>query len=425
MDGFDVFCRRNIVCRPRPPPKEAPRTALPFSAPVRAWALAEWALVPLRLFLGVTFLYAGLQKLANPTFFNNKAPNSIQAQLLGSLARARSTRCLSHLVHFANPIGMVIAFAEVAIGVGVLLGPLDEGRRHWRRLLSFNLFLTVSFHSSPYFTGADIVFFFAWMPFIVAGGGTRLSLDAWIANRRARRGRRAVTRLVAIPFAKVQQICGNFSSTCAAREGLACDAAVCPVLLGDRAPIVTRVADRLGRSAHARPRCGAYRRGGVGAAARPLGGVDRRGRPVDRRRTTPTTTTSVTRAAPVLRRPTTRLRRRHHDQRRRPRRSPQIGTLLGTASACRSAKPATFTVPSSGDPGIVIQSAAATTSPTTRSVRTLGCTVASRRRTTCMVCPCHGSQFQVNDGASSTVRRRTVSTKLDVVEGSDGNLYLQ
>ena len=46
--------------------------------------MAEWALMPLRLFLGVTFIYAGLQKLANPNFFRAASPISIQAQLIAS-----------------------------------------------------------------------------------------------------------------------------------------------------------------------------------------------------------------------------------------------------------------------------------------------------------------------------------------------------
>src|ERR1035441_6358681 len=50
--------------------------AHPFRPPVRAWELSEWALLPLRLFLGVTFTFAGLQKLANPNFFDSKSPIS-------------------------------------------------------------------------------------------------------------------------------------------------------------------------------------------------------------------------------------------------------------------------------------------------------------------------------------------------------------
>jgi len=48
--------------------------------------------------------------------------------------------------------------------------------------LSLMLFLTVSFHSAPYYTGADIVFAFAWTPLLLAGSGSVLSLDTAIAR---------------------------------------------------------------------------------------------------------------------------------------------------------------------------------------------------------------------------------------------------
>jgi len=41
------------------------------------------ALLPIRLFFGATFLYAGLDKLLDPSFFDPAAATSIQAQLLG------------------------------------------------------------------------------------------------------------------------------------------------------------------------------------------------------------------------------------------------------------------------------------------------------------------------------------------------------
>ena len=58
--------------------------------------------------------------------------------------------------------------------------------------LSFGLFLTVSFHSAPYFTGSDIVFFFAWTPLALAGAAGAPALDTWLA--RASEHRRAAYR---------------------------------------------------------------------------------------------------------------------------------------------------------------------------------------------------------------------------------------
>ena len=50
------------------------------------------AFLPLRAFLGFTFCFAGLQKLANPRFFDAADPGSIQSQLAGAARRSRSTR---------------------------------------------------------------------------------------------------------------------------------------------------------------------------------------------------------------------------------------------------------------------------------------------------------------------------------------------
>ena len=151
--------------------------------PPRAFTLSGWALVPLCLFLGVTFCFAGLQKLANPNFFNANSPTSIQAQLIASIRISPLHELLGHLLRFAVPIGIVIALAELAVGLGTILGLWTRVAAAGGMVLSITLFLTVSFHSSPYYTGADIVFVFAWLPLVLAGSGGVLSLDGVIAAR--------------------------------------------------------------------------------------------------------------------------------------------------------------------------------------------------------------------------------------------------
>ena len=153
--------------------------------PPRALALSGWALLPLRAFLGVTFTFAGLQKLANPNFFNANSPSSIQAQLIASIRISPLHELLGHLLRFAGPIGVMIALAELAVGLGTILGLWTRVAAVGGMVLALTLFLTVSFHSSPYYTGADIVFVFAWIPLILAGSGGVLSLDGVIAARTA------------------------------------------------------------------------------------------------------------------------------------------------------------------------------------------------------------------------------------------------
>ncbi len=144
-------------------------------------------LLPLRAFLGFTFCFAGLQKLANPRFFDASDPASIQSQLAGAARVSPIHALISPLTHVAVPLGVLIACGELAIGTATLLGL-------WARLaaigglaLSLMLFLTVSFHATPYYTGSDIVFVFAWTPLVLAGTGSVLSLDATITGWAARR----------------------------------------------------------------------------------------------------------------------------------------------------------------------------------------------------------------------------------------------
>ena len=222
------------------------RRRVRFDAPPpRALALSGWALVPLRAFLGITFCFAGLQKLANPNFFNASSPASIQAQLIASIRISPLHELLGHLLRFAVPIGIVIALAELAVGLGTILGLWTRVAATGGMVLAFTLFLTVSFHSSPYYTGADIVFVFAWIPLVLAGSGGVLSLDAVIAARVAGEYDLGPPTVVPIRFALVQQVCGHYDhDSCTAQSGRRCNVHRCPFLSAEPAGRGSRVVER-------------------------------------------------------------------------------------------------------------------------------------------------------------------------------------
>jgi thiosulfate dehydrogenase [quinone] large subunit len=391
---------------------------LPFHAPVRAWVLAEWALLPLRLFLGGTFVYAGLQKLANPNFFNAQSPSSVQAQLVASARISPVGSLLSHFLQFATPLGIIIALSELAIGLGALLGLWTRIAALGGAMLSFSLFLTVSFHASPFYTGADILFFFAWMPFILAGGGSRLSLDAKIASRVARENGAPAPELVPISFATVQNLCGHFNNKkCSARGGQPCDQAVCPVLVGARPPIATRVAidtiDRrtmvLGTAAVAAVGASALILAGVGAeGGRLVGGAkaptNSTGQLSGMPSTAPSGGGSTATTAPA---------------------SSAKGTLLGPAKDVPIGRSATFSIPKTGDPGIIVQPSAGSFLAYDAVCPHAGCTVGYYAANDVFVCPCHGSEFRVSTGAVLNGPAPRGLAPLKVVQESDGNLYLQ
>ena len=356
-------------------------------------------------------MFAGLQKLANPNFFNAASPNSIQSQLIASARLSPIHLLISHLVQFAKPLGIIISLAEIAIGVGALVGLWMRVAALGGAILSLSLFLTVSFHASPFYTGADIVFFFAWLPLVVSGSGSRFSADGWIARRAAQMERGPAPEVVAIPFAQVQKLCGHFArGRCSAREGLACEAAVCPVLLGDRAPMVTRVAidsvDRrtlvLGGAAAAMVgTTAAIAAGATAALGRIVGGAKA---PVAAGQLGAGSTSGVTTTTPS---------------------SHSSGTLLGPAKQVPVGQSATFTIPSSGDPGIVVQVTSGQFVAYDAVCPHAGCQVGYYPANHVLACPCHGSQFQLETGAVMNGPAPHGLAKLNVVQASDGNLYLK
>jgi thiosulfate dehydrogenase (quinone) large subunit len=148
--------------------------------------IASWVLLPLRLFLGVTFLYAGIQKFTDPQFLHPGTIGFIGKQML---AYAKGSPIGGFLTSVVVPhallFGYLVAFGEIAIGLGVLLGFLLRPAAFFGMLLSLIFFLSVTWHVYPYFYGADIVFVFGWLTLLLNGPlNTGLStLDEYLTLR--------------------------------------------------------------------------------------------------------------------------------------------------------------------------------------------------------------------------------------------------
>lgn len=135
-----------------------------------------WVLLPLRLFLGVTFVYAGTLKLTDPTYLDPSSPDSVHAQMLRAASSSPIDGLVTLSAHAWLLTGLAIAFGELAVGVGTLLGLWTRLAALGGFLLSLSFFLTVSWTTRPYFFGSDIVFMLAWTPLVLAGDGGVLSV---------------------------------------------------------------------------------------------------------------------------------------------------------------------------------------------------------------------------------------------------------
>ncbi len=146
-------------------------------------ATPSWVLLPLRLFLGITFMYAGIQKIMDPQFFNPQAHGYIGRQIAGF---AVNTPLHGFLIHVAAPhataFGLLVILGEIAIGIGALFGLLLRPAAFFGFLLSLLFFLSASWHVYPYFYGADIVFVICWLTLFLNGplNTGYPSIDAWL-----------------------------------------------------------------------------------------------------------------------------------------------------------------------------------------------------------------------------------------------------
>jgi thiosulfate dehydrogenase (quinone) large subunit len=128
------------------------------------------ALLPVRLFLGVTFVYAGYQKLSDPGFLHPGSATYIGTQL-HAFANGTPGGFLLRVFAIPQPrvAGVAVALTEIVIGLLTVAGVLTRAAAAAGLALNLVLFLTASWTTSPYFLGPDIVYCFAWLPLVLAG----------------------------------------------------------------------------------------------------------------------------------------------------------------------------------------------------------------------------------------------------------------
>ncbi|MGA2529262.1 MAG: Rieske 2Fe-2S domain-containing protein [Acidimicrobiales bacterium] len=316
----------------------------------------------LRAFLGVTFTYAGLQKLANRFFFNAANPGSIQSQLHASIATSPIGALLRPAAHVAVLVGLLIAVAELAVGLGTLLGLFGRIAAAGGMVLSLILFLSVSFNTTPYFYGSDIVFLFAWTPLVIAGSGA-WSLDDALARRdadelataTASQGAAALDRRAALRKLGVSAAFGSFA-----------------VVTGAMTAAVGRMFSSAAKSTSSTPT-------------------------LPPSTTQPGATTGGT--------------------------SSPKGSYIGLATEVPVKGASQFTDPAQGIPAYVVQPSEGSFVAFSAVCTHMGCTVGFYQPELQFRCPCHGSIFSATTGA---VLQGPASVPLPRVsiEDSDGKLFV-
>jgi thiosulfate dehydrogenase [quinone] large subunit len=173
-------------------PAKASKAPAPLPPPVGGWQRllrdprlgeAAWVLLPLRAFLAVTFLYAGLSKVFDRNYLDASSPLGVRAQMVNAAHGSPISGLVTVSAQHAVLTGLLIAFGEIAAGLGALCGLFTRAAAGIGMLLSLSFFLTASWQTTPYYFGSDIVFLFAWTPLLIAGDGGVYAVHTLIRRR--------------------------------------------------------------------------------------------------------------------------------------------------------------------------------------------------------------------------------------------------
>lgn len=155
-----------------------------------------WPVLPLRIFLAALFLFAGYAKLAYPHFFDPNSVAGFKASIDAAKTGTPIGGILGPLSDHPSVFGHITAFAEIAIGLGLLVGLLTRFAAAGGIVLMASIVLSIDWGgvkqytgSSGWFTSVDLAVGAALSVYLI-GGADPFSLDALIWRSRIKRRER-------------------------------------------------------------------------------------------------------------------------------------------------------------------------------------------------------------------------------------------
>lgn len=156
-----------------------------------------WPVLPLRLFLAALFCFAGYAKFAYPRFFDPASPNGFKAAV--DAAREGDTPlggAMGPLSDHASLFGHLTAYAEIAIGLGLLVGLLTRLAALGGMILTAMIVLSINWNgvkeytgSSGWFTSVELALAAALSVFLLGGAGPFALDNLFIRARERQRAR--------------------------------------------------------------------------------------------------------------------------------------------------------------------------------------------------------------------------------------------
>ena len=149
-----------------------------------SWRGQSIALRIMRLWLGVTWIYAGWDKATDSGFLTKGSTSFIGTQLSAySTQSPLGTTVFNKLVEHSVQVGLFVMISEFAIGLATLLWVAPTLAAFGGFAMSVGLWLASSFHAKPYFLASDTAYAVLWLSYFLLILGKRRRADVSI-NRR-------------------------------------------------------------------------------------------------------------------------------------------------------------------------------------------------------------------------------------------------
>ncbi len=167
----------------------------------QSWRNQLPALRIMRLWLGLTWIYAGWDKATDAGFLTQGSSTYIGTQLSAYSTQSPVGFGFNKLIEHAQLVGGFVMISEFAIGLATLLWVAPRMAAFGGFAMSSGLWLASSFHVNPYFLASDTAYAVLWLSYLLLIIGKRKGFEMSLERRGVIRV--GLTGALAVAFAGV------------------------------------------------------------------------------------------------------------------------------------------------------------------------------------------------------------------------------